>query len=420
MQFSPEQDKALLAVSKWLKDPNSPQVFRLFGYAGTGKTTLAKYLAEGVDGNVLFGAYTGKAAYVLRQKGCPNATTLHSMIYHTKDKGRARLKELEAQLAELRHELRQEFSPEHDNTSPTDMAELARRVNEHKRVKDLEKLVNEERTSLARPMFTLNPESVVKDAAAVFVDEVSMVDGRMGEDLLSFGTKLLVLGDPAQLPPVMGGGFFTEDCKPDIMLEDVHRNSGDIIRMATRVRRGESLPLGMYGPNRVTTDRPSPEEAMAADQILVGRNKTRHAANARARQLLGRQEWHPIAGDRLVCLRNNHDKGLLNGAIWNCLDVGQVDKDRVVMTVGPEDGDGSPVLLEAHAAYFRGEELPFWERKEAEEFDYGYALTVHKAQGSEWDNVLLFDEAWCFRDDRQRWLYTALTRAGKMVTVVRD
>eukprot|EP01035_Chromulina_nebulosa_P008912 gene8912-12044_t len=81
MQFSTQQDEALKAVSRWMKEPRS-QVFRLFGYAGTGKTTLAKHFAENVSGGeVLFAAFTGKAAQVLRSRGATNARTIHSLIY---------------------------------------------------------------------------------------------------------------------------------------------------------------------------------------------------------------------------------------------------------------------------------------------------------------------------------------------------
>src|SRR6476659_1378192 len=83
--FSPQQDAALKAVAEWLKARpgrgQTPLVFRLFGYAGTGKTTLARHIAEGVDGKVLFAAFTGKAALVMRANGCPAASTIHSLIY---------------------------------------------------------------------------------------------------------------------------------------------------------------------------------------------------------------------------------------------------------------------------------------------------------------------------------------------------
>jgi len=110
----------------------------------------------------------------------------------------------------------------------------------------------------------------------------------------------------------------------------------------------------------------------------------------------------------------------LNGAIWYVEDVGRLNEDRIVMRVRPEDG-GDAVDLEAHTHYFLGKEdkLAWWDRREAEEFDYGYALTVHKSQGSQWDNIVLFDESYVFRQDRWRWLYTAITRAAEKITVVR-
>jgi exodeoxyribonuclease V len=67
-----------------------------------------------------------------------------------------------------------------------------------------------------------------------------------------------------------------------------------------------------------------------------------------------------------------------------------------------------------------GPEAVAWEqRKHSDEFDYGYALTVHKAQGSQWDRLVLFDESFAFRDSRERWLYTAITRAAESITIVR-
>ncbi len=407
MKWGPEQDKALGEVADWMND-RGQQLFRLFGYAGTGKTTLAKHFAEGVEGNVLFGAYTGKAAHVLRTKGCANASTIHSLIYHSKDQGRANLKEMELELGELLMELKNEGSGEEE-------------INSHPNVITLRQRLVDERSTLARPIFTLNRDSVVKDAELVVIDECSMVDGQMGQDLLSFGTKVLVLGDPAQLPPVFGAGFFTEDVKPDIMLTDIHRQASDnpIIAMATRVRNGQALDLGTYGESEVI-DRSAvrQDDVINCNQVLVGKNATRHASNKRLRALLGITEEFPVVDDKLVCLRNNSELGLLNGAIWNIEDIGHMDSHLIRMSVSPELG-GTPVELEAHMAYFRGEKVEWYERKEAQEFDYGYALTVHKSQGSQWDNVMLFDESWVFRQDRWRWLYTGITRAAEKITVVR-
>jgi len=78
--WSAQQDAALKAVSRWLKDKNGPQVFRLFGWAGTGKSTLAVHLAQDVR-SVRYAAFTGKAAMVMRKRGCKGAQTIHSLIY---------------------------------------------------------------------------------------------------------------------------------------------------------------------------------------------------------------------------------------------------------------------------------------------------------------------------------------------------
>lgn len=408
MSWAPEQDRALLAVQRWLE--SEQQVFRLFGYAGTGKTTLAKSFAEGIDGTVLFGAYTGKAAHVLRQKGCPNATTIHKLIYMSRDKSKTRLRELEQSLLEIMAELPPE---ERDH---------------HPEVIKLKAELTGERTDVARPFFELNKESPVANAELVVIDECSMVDGSMGQDLLSFGTKVLVLGDPAQLPPVASTGFFTDGVTPNVMLTEIHRQAQDnpILKMATMARCAQELPLGMYGESRVIEKRELQlDEVRAADQILVGRNNTRTASNRRMRNLILADQGIeyqdlPFVDDKLVCLRNNHELGLLNGAIFRVEDVGPEHGDKCALEVRPEDG-GPSTEVTAHTQYFRGsgKDLGWWEKKDAEEFDYGYALTVHKAQGSQWDDVLLFDESYVFRADRWKWLYTAITRAAKRLTMVK-
>jgi exodeoxyribonuclease-5 len=406
MEWSPQQDAALKDVARWLDDSDQ-QVYRLFGYAGTGKTTLAKHFAEGIDGSTLFGAFTGKAALVLRQKGCPGATTIHSLIYHARDKSGLVLKELESQYLKLVEDLRQEGMKEPE-------------INSHKQIKKILNLITSERNSLAQPAFSLNLDSEVKYADLVIIDECSMINEGMGEDLLYFGTKVLVLGDPFQLPPVMGGGFFTKDHDPDFMLTEIHRQAIDnpIIHMATEVRENQRLNLGNYGDSRVLSrEQVVEEDAASAQQILAGRNKTRIGINHRIRGMKGITDPLPIQGDKLVCLRNNHELGLLNGGIWQVQDVGAIDEDKMFLEV---KGDEHTIGVEAHTHYFLGREvdLAWWERKTAEEFDFGYALTVHKAQGSQWDEVLLMNEADCFRKERWRWLYTGITRAANKVTVV--
>ncbi len=411
MDWGPQQDQALVKVSSWLRDRDQ-QLFRLFGYAGTGKTTLARHLAEGVDGDVLFAAFTGKAASVLRASGAPNAQTLHSLIYHPKEKSRERLDDLRAELGEL--ELMMSQEPE-DRWQRDWADRLQRLMGEVKR----------EEKNLRRPDFSLNLDSELCRASLLVVDECSMVDEEMAQDILSFGTPVLVLGDPAQLPPVSGTGYFT-DAPPDVMLTEIHRQARDnpIIDLATRVRSGEGLPLGKYGTSQVIA-RATPELALDADQILVGRNVTRTSTNRRMRELLGfNTDPFPRAGEKLVCLRNDRELGLLNGTLHTSLTDAEVLGGYVNLRIRPEDAPGEGALLvPAHPEHFNGdpEQIGYWDRRNAQEFTFGYALTCHKAQGSQWGKVLIIDESHVFRDrDTQRkWLYTAVTRAQELVTVVR-
>ena len=148
-EWSREQAAAIDKVGRWLK-AGEPQVFRLFGYAGVGKTTLARHVAEGAAGEAAFAAFTGKAALVMRAKGCAGASTIHALIYRA-----------------------------------SEGAEGA-------------------------PTFTLNEDGPASRAGLIVIDECSMVDAELARDLLSFGKPILVLGDPFQLPPVKGGGYFTE------------------------------------------------------------------------------------------------------------------------------------------------------------------------------------------------------------------
>lgn len=400
MQFSPQQDKALLAVNEWLKDPDS-KLFRLFGYAGTGKTTLAKHLAQGVTGDVLFAAFTGKAAHVLQTKGCEGASTIHSLIYRPVDKSRKILEELEAKLVELQ-------ALDHDKQDLDAEARILQ-------------MLKAERENLRRPFFHLNLDSAVREAALVVIDECSMVDTSMAKDLLSFGTKILVLGDPAQLPPVAGGGYFTEH-EPDFMLTEIHRQAADnpIIAMATKIRGARMPAYGQYGESSVVS---SFDMLMAldADQILVGRNATRKKLNARIRTQLGRHGADPEPGDRVVCLQNNHQEGLLNGALWEIQGVTKhkVSPDIASLHIKSED-TGANVEVDAFLHYFRGMEPAFHQRGYADHFDYGYALTCHKSQGSQWDHVLVVDESASFRENKWRWLYTAVTRAAEKVELISE
>ncbi|HUH75895.1 MAG TPA: ATP-dependent RecD-like DNA helicase, partial [Devosia sp.] len=236
-----------------------------------------------------------------------------------------------------------------------------------------------------------------------------------------FGTKVLVLGDPFQLPPVQGAGFFTAE-EPDIMLTEIHRQAADnpIIHLSMQVREGGFLERGTYGESVVVgRDQVDRNAVLEADQVLVGRNKTRLQYNDRLRELRGLPFHEPVEGDRMVCLRNNPRKRLLNGQIWIVTEVTRRANGKYSLMLGADEGKGEAKVL-THKAFFSGEEdaMSWPERRQFDEFTFGYCLTVHKAQGSQWDNVYLFDESFVFREERARWLYTGITRAAEKITVV--
>lgn len=367
MEWSPKQAHALKEIAKWFNDPHSPQVFRLFGYAGTGKTTLAKQINTDLGGGALFGCFTGKAALVLRSKGCASASTLHSLCY---------------------------------------------------------KPVEDEDTG--EVTFELNLDGPLSSARLLIVDEVSMVGPDLGVDVTSFGTKILVLGDPFQLPPISGEGFFTS-AAPDILLDEIHRQAQDnpIIRMSMDIREGRGLAVGQYGESwvRRRADVPKDElaaEALAANQVLVGMNKTRNTLNKRMRELNGFTGKLPMTGERLMCLKNNKKVGLLNGSQWMAKAV-DGHPDRIKMTVDSLDGLGENIKVNTHLEFFGGDpknNMDWRARKRFEEFDFAYAITCHKSQGSQYDDVLIFDESSVFRENADRWSYTAVTRAAERAKVL--
>lgn len=396
MDFSPKQAEAIDAVASWLKDP-AKQVFYLAGYAGTGKTTIAKHLADQQDGESLFAAYTGKAASVMQRKGM-DAKTLHSLIYRLQEPDKAKVRELQEKIKK------------------TPSAEL-----------------QAELVALSQPRFILNEESELAEADLLVVDEVSMVGEQLGADLLSFGCKVLVLGDPGQLPPVDGGGFFTSKT-PDYLLTEIHRQAqgNPIINMATLVRNGGRLRYGRYGNSEVFNRANAPVDPKSYDQYICGTNRTRSKLNSQLRDRLDHVGIVPAVGEKLICLRNNRDKGLLNGTQWKAelvddagiyleLEISNWDVEEFEKVKDAKTGEVTErrkrICVKAHQFDTDFKSMPMWDRRRAEEFDFGYAITCHKSQGSQWPHVFIVNESFCFREDANRWLYTALTRAESSVGV---
>jgi exodeoxyribonuclease-5 len=396
IKWNSQQKEAFALVHKWLRSKRRSQIFRLFGYAGTGKTEMSKSIADFVyneagkknvpQGEVLFAAYTGKACSVLRTKGCRGATTLHSLLY----------------------------KPQVDSE-----------------------------TGLIKG-FILNGESPISTCGLLIIDEVSMVNAEMAEDILSFGCPVLVLGDPAQLPPVTGEGFFTE-AEPDYMLTNIERQAKEnpIIYLATRARKGLELKPGKYGESVVYEFGKHVDRDMLTDhdQVICGLNATRRTLNKKLRRIkgfAGSSPIYPTNGDKLMCLKNNKLSGLYNGTLWTSskpqirrvqhVRDGEVIEGTVdvlhfqVTSIDEHDDQGKPYVIDTQCPlHLFNSQLPepaYRDIRNCDSFDFGYAATGHKTQGSQYASVLMIDESSTFRDQATNHRYTVITRAAERLTIV--
>jgi ATP-dependent exoDNAse (exonuclease V), alpha subunit - helicase superfamily I member len=361
---NPQQRDVLHKLAHWIvHETSEKQVFRLFGYAGTGKTTLARVFASALKRPVVFCAFTGKAALRMEQAGCQDAMTLHSLLYVPAEDASGRMRWIRR---------------------------------------------------------TVGP---IDQACLVIVDEGSMVNQEIARDLLSFGKPVLVLGDPAQLPPVDGEGFFMQQ-DPDFLLTTIERTAEDnpLLELATAAREGRPIRIGSYGASEVVPHTDLERiDLLAFDQVIVGTNKLRLTLNIEIRKLRGRTGPLPVVGDRLIGLKNDSEAFVRNGEQFVVVAVDGIDEfeDTLILQVQSLDQPQTPVReVKVPPACFTQEKVEFWRWDEAQFMTYGYAITGHKSQGSEWNSVLVIDESHICRENAPRWLYTVLTRARERVTMV--
>ena len=407
-----DQKQAAELIEAWYRHLNT-QIFVLCGYAGTGKTFLIDYVVRAlglVPGeSAAFVAPTGKAASVLIRAGVP-ATTVHSLIYT--------------------------------------------------REEDVEVDENGEVVS-ERFLRFVKREAIDGKIKLIVLDETSMVSDDVLRDLLSFGVKCLCCGDPAQLPPV--GGSNTLLRAPVITLREIVRQERDdpIVRLAAKIRAGERPQYGEDGyvsviPRRALTAQMRRELFLSADQIIVGTNRTRALVNRDVCAFYGISPDRvlPEEGEKIICTLNDWSKPLdekgdfhlVNGIIGRCFRVreqldglGQLDFQPDFLTERIEDlpfdtgifvrgqyyhgyGNRACLLSNGVLVHEGNHELlrRFKVRREDTvcRFEFAYAVTCHKAQGSEYDFVVVIDESGYFEDGRE-WLYTAVTRAKKRLVIVR-
>ena len=400
MTLSPEQVSALDNIARWLRQGSGVQpYFILGGYAGTGKTTLLSHFIDAMDQPPLCCAPTGKAASVLARKlKHARVSTVHHALYTPNSPSTVILEMLEGELAD---------NPEDE--------ELRRKVAE-------EKL----RLSDVKLSFSLKSNREIMPGALVVIDEASMVNSRMFDDLLNTKARILFVGDPGQLPPVQDAGFF-HNHHPDSMLTTIHRQAlnSPIIRLSQRVRQGEEINyFEADGCRKVPKGTVKPEEWLKFDQVLTGKNETRRRINRFFRASKGFTTPWPLMGEKLICLKNDFasNRCFVNGVQCEALADGNYNAefDNLHLDIAYEGLQHYGVT--AYPYHFKvhydagAVEEPWMARHGIQEFDFGYAVTTHKSQGSEWQSVLLADDAFGVGEFRRRWLYTAITRARENFT----
>lgn len=393
-----EQKQAVKAINAWLKSPSWE--FRLGGYAGTGKTFLLQHIIRNYSNPLCVCAPTGKAASVLQSKlENKTVTTIHKAMYKPVMPSSSKAEELKSKL----------------NDDPSN--------------KELRQQLKEAIEEQAQIAFALNEAAKITPQHLVIIDEASMVTRRIYDDLQSKGCKVLFVGDPGQLPPVKDAGWFNDE-KLDYQLMTIQRQALDspIIRLSMEVREGNmSVKDYTSEPCQVVDTAPPIEEWSEWDQIITGRNSTRQRINRQMRELRGYESELPVEGDKLICLKNqmvSNKVFLINGVICSAAGDTTYEDEQYRLDV---DYEGETINARLYSYpllshYQTGvEEIPYMERKDLREFDYGYAITVHKSQGSEWDRVVLYDDKMQYKNKefRRRWLYTAITRAKNQLLWIR-
>ena len=387
MKLSVDQKRALEKIVKWLRNPNrSPSYFTFGGYAGTGKTTLTALLRQILHKKnpklkIALVSYTGKAARVLK-------TTL----------------------------IQQQASYQQDFVGTIHSFIYAPIVNEKNDIIGWDKKKN-------------------LDVKLIIVDEASMVNYDIWQDLLSFKIPIIAIGDHGQLPPIEGKFNLME--KPNIKLEKIHRQAANnpIIKLSIQARKTGQIPVGKFGPHIEKLDQQTMDTQEKVQEllkrhsdqtmILTGYNSTRVQINNFIRQhKFFEPSPEPMVGDRVICLRNNHAKHIYNGMLGTINYLESADEKFFYAEIDLDENQTYKGNIYKHQFgatqpknYTKGERQF---TTGVDLFDFGYALTVHKAQGSQAPRVILFEERFKQMDDEQwrRWLYTGVTRAEKELYIV--
>ena len=434
--LSDDQCRGIEAVVDWYKNRRHEQkVFKFLGPAGSGKTSIVnpllgalglKWMVEhetGREGDALAGALAGKAVDVLREKGIPGKT-LHSQIYQSDADEVEAIKNAQKRVRDL-VKLRETCQ----------VWERAAADNELRKARDFLAVLTD-------PRFTPSTTDALQNCKLFIVDEGSMVLGKLRRDLESFGFPILVLGDDFQLPGIkndkedegLPGAYTDEPC--DFRLTDIHRQAAHnpILKLSKIIREGGLIPYGGMGDDVfITPEKPSAEELCWADQVVVGTNRVRYELNRSMKEARGFADRYPTGnGERMICVRNVKPANFngaryFNGQPVDLYDVGTDGRwlSGIVTPAGrPKEIGHRLPLYTGHfdnAIKFDPDRVyhDYFDRLSLVELDWAWALTCHKAQGSEWDRVIVVNDGWGREMiEKRRWLYTAVTRAKSQLGII--
>jgi exodeoxyribonuclease-5 len=387
--------------------------FRIFGYAGTGKSYIVQYITSALgigSSQIVYCAFTGNAALNLVRKGNNGACTIHRLQYDV---------EVET-------------------------------IQEHNDKNDPERVTGEKKI-----IHTIKKEHLDPNIKLIIVDEISMVSDTLINDLLSFNIPIMMLGDPGQLESPGGVNSYMGDS--EALLDEIVRQDNFIVNASFWARTGYAIPYGMYGDNNEVSVIPDyylddEDDANSyykwADTIIVGKNKTRKAINKAVRKAYDRKGNFPVVGDKLVCNLNQWDItaycpslkaeiALVNGTVGYVKAVKAINMQEEYFIIDFqtefdencvfEDLKISSFNFDPQVTYFPSKKNDFrMGYSKFNNFDYGYGITCHKAEGNEYNKVLIIVEkmGWNFETKRydinidMKWLYTAITRAKKKVILV--
>lgn len=383
IELSEDQRQAQDKILDFLKSDLA--LITMGGFAGTGKTTViadtVKKIHDDDRKSIAFCAFTGKAASILKEKleaagaltPIDSCGTIHSLIY--------------------------------------------------------DPIIN------AKGLICGFSRKDSIDEDVIIADEASMIDENIFRDLKSYGKPIVAIGDHGQLPPVFGNFNLMQD--PSIRLEKIHRQAeaNPIIRLSMMAREEGTIPVGEYGPGvskvsgtLVLHERDDLHKAL----VLCGRNRTRVFWNQKIRKqsgLFGKDLTGvtplPVQGDKVICLKNNRFAGIYNGTTGVVTRVDQLDPHWYNMGVKIDGVMSFGYLGRVFKHQFNFEStIREWDgvepKKIGDLWDFGYCLTVHKAQGSEHSNVVVIEERMGMQtdDDWRRWLYTAVTRSKEKLLIV--